>query len=108
MGAEQQRPVGLELGLKAYAGGQWARVEAIVLGDSLLRQVVEGDTVVSAPGPGPFAQGYIALEAKGARVDVRKVELLNLEGCTDPEALTYKAYVVKLDSIACFYAAPRS
>jgi hypothetical protein len=107
MGRDQQRPVGLELGLTAYSGGQWARVEAIVLGDSVLHQVVEGDTVVSAPGPKPFAQGYIALEAKGARVDVRKVELLNLEGCPDPDALTYKPYSVKPDSLACFYAAPR-
>jgi len=78
-----------------------------VLGDSLLKQVVEGDTVVSTPGPRPFAQGYIALEAKGARVDVRKVDLLNLEGCTDPQALTYKRYFVKPDSTTCFYAAPR-
>jgi len=107
MGPNQQRPVGLELRLKAYAGGQWARVEAIVLGDSLLKQVVESDTVVTTPGPKPFAQGHIALEAKGARVDIRKVELLNLEGCTDPEALNYQRYFVKPDSMACFYAAPR-
>lgn len=107
MGPDQKRPVGLELGLKSYAGGQWARVEAIVLGDSLLKQVVEGDTVESTGGPKPFGHGFIALEAKGARVDVRKVELLNLEGCTDPEALTYKRYFVKPDSTTCFYAAPR-
>lgn len=108
---------------KTFEGDQWVRVEALVLGDSLIKHVVNGDTVLSYTRPHmgsgaanntspgvlregkPMARGYIAIQAETAPIDFRKVELLNLEGCTDPEALTYKRYYVKADTTACFYAA---
>jgi hypothetical protein len=108
---------------KTFEGDQWVRVEALVLGDSVIKHVVNGDTVLTYGKPQmgggaannvmpgvlregqPLTRGFIALQAETAPIDFRKVELLNLEGCTDPEALTYKRYYVKADTTACFYAA---
>jgi hypothetical protein len=95
---------------KTFDGDQWVRVEALVLGDSVIKHMANGDTVLSYAKPQrddgrPLTRGYIALQAETAPVEFRKVELLNLEGCTDPEALTYKRYLVKADSTACYYAA---
>jgi hypothetical protein len=109
---------------RTYNGDQWVRVEALVLGDSVIKHIVDGDTVLTyykprmggggannlAPGVmqegRPLKRGYIALQAETAPIDFRKVELLNLVGCTDPEALTYKRYYVKSDTTVCFFAAP--
>jgi len=104
---------------RTYDGDQWVRVEAMVLGDSLIKHIVNGDTVLvySKPqmgggmannvNPGvlvegrPLAAGYIALQAETAPIDFRKVELLNLAGCTDPKARNYKSYYVKSNPAAC-------
>ena len=104
---------------KTYDGEQWVRVEVLVHGDELVRHVVEGQTVleyskpqigggqVAPVDPGvkidgtPMVSGYISLQAETAPVDFRKVELLNLEGCTDPRASTFKAYIVKSNPAMC-------
>jgi hypothetical protein len=104
---------------KTYDGDQWVRVEVVVHGDDLVRHVVDGATVLeySKPQIGggnvapvdpavkidgtPLASGYIALQAETAPADFRKVELLNLEGCTDPKAANYKTYVVKSNPALC-------
>lgn len=104
-----------------YRGEQWVRAEVIVLGDSLVTHVVEGDTVLhyTAPQVGggnvegfvpeakadgqPLAEGYIALQSESHPVDFRKVELLNLRGCTDPAAANYKSYYVAAAPGACTY-----
>lgn len=104
-----------------YHGDQWVRVEARVLGDSLVQHVVEGDTVLSytAPQVGGgnvsnhdpalaqegrlLSEGYIALQAETAPIDFRKVEVLVLKGCMDPQAVNYKAYNVESDPDACRY-----
>ena len=56
-------------------------------------------------GPGedgaPMTAGYISLQAETAPIDFRKVELLNLEGCTDPKAANYKSYLVKSNPAMC-------
>jgi hypothetical protein len=106
---------------KTYDGDQWVRVEAMVLGDSVIKHIVEGDTVLvydkpqegggsannMKPGvmqPGKLiSSGYITLQAETAPIDFRKVELLNLEGCTDPKASNYKTYFVKSDNTQCRY-----
>jgi hypothetical protein len=49
----------------------------------------------------PLDGGYIALQAETAPIDFRKVELLNLEGCTDPGASNYKSYLVKSNPAMC-------
>jgi hypothetical protein len=104
---------------KTYDGDQWVRVEVEVHGDESVRHIVEGDTVLeySKPQIGggnvapvdpkvkvdgtPLTGGYIALQAETAPIDFRKVELLNLEGCTDPKASNYKSYVVKSNPAMC-------
>jgi hypothetical protein len=104
---------------KTYHGDQWVRVEAVVHGDSLVRHIVEGETVLeySKPqiGGGNVAnydpaekqdgklltEGYISLQAESHPVEFRKVELLNLVGCTDPNASNYKSYFVKSDNSQC-------
>jgi hypothetical protein len=102
-----------------FDGDQWVRVEVLVHGDELVRHIVNGQTVLeySKPQIGggqvspvdpavkvdgtPMTGGYISLQAETAPVDFRKVELLNLEGCTDPRAATYKSYVVKSNPSMC-------
>ena len=51
----------------------------------------------------PLKSGHIALQAETAPTDFRKVELLNLEGCTDPKARNYKTYFVKSNASMCRY-----
>jgi hypothetical protein len=104
---------------KTYDGDQWVRVEVEVRGDELVRHIVEGVTVLeySKPQMGggqaspvdpkvkvdgtPMDRGYISIQAETAPIDFRKIELLNLEGCTDPKASNYKSYIVKANPKAC-------
>jgi hypothetical protein len=104
---------------KTYDGDQWVRVEVLVHGDELIRHMIDGQTVLeySKPQIGggnasptdpavkvdgtPLTGGYIALQAETAPTDFRKVELLNLEGCTDPKARNFKTYFVKSNASMC-------
>src|SRR5687768_8430479 len=106
---------------KTYDGDQWVRVEALVLGDSIIKHIVNGDTVLvyrkpemgggsaNDMRPGvkvdgtPISAGYIALQAETAPIDFRKVELLDLAGCTDPKAKNYRPYYVKATPALCRY-----
>ena len=49
----------------------------------------------------PITRGSISLQAETAEIDFRKVEILNLEGCMDPRAKSYKPYFIKHDAAAC-------
>ncbi|WP_338870160.1 DUF1080 domain-containing protein [Spirosoma sp. SC4-14] len=51
----------------------------------------------------PLSTGYIALQAESHPIDFKTVEVLNLEGCTDPKALNYKSYYVKSKNTTCRY-----
>jgi hypothetical protein len=82
---------------KTYSKDQWVKCELIVLGDSLITHIVEGDTVLqySKPSIGggvvsgedpkikvdgtPLKTGYIALQSEGQPVDFRNIKILNLE-----------------------------
>jgi hypothetical protein len=106
---------------KTYDGDQWVRVEAIVHGDELIQHVVEGKVVIeySKPQIGggqasptdpavkvdgtPLSGGYISIQAETAPIDFRKIELVNLEGCSDPKAANYKSYIVKSNPSMCKY-----
>ena len=84
---------------KTYDGDQWVRAEAIVLGDSLITHIINGDTVLqySQPQIGGgvverydpaikqdgklLSEGFIALQSEGQPIDFRKVEIRNLEKC---------------------------
>ena len=50
-----------------------------------------------------LTEGYISLQSESHPVEFRKVELLNLKGCTDPKAMNYKSYYVKSDNSLCQY-----
>jgi len=106
---------------KTYRGDQWVRVEAEVLGDKEIRHIVEGRTVLSYQKPqigggqvtnyDPavkkdgtlLTEGFIALQSESHPVEFRKVELLNLVGCTDPKASNYKKYYVESHNSQCRY-----
>jgi len=81
---------------KTYRGDQWVRVEVVVLGDSLIRHIVNGDTVMEYTKPQigggnvsgfdpavkrdgtPLTAGYIALQSESHPIDFRKVEVRKL------------------------------
>lgn len=117
---------------KTYDGDQWVSMTVVVLGDSIIKHIVEGDTVLTYTktevGGGfiggkndwksghvdnasywesrqntPLKEGYIALQAESHPIDFRKIELLNLEGCMDRKAKNYKDYYVKSDNKKCKY-----
>lgn len=106
---------------KTYNGDQWVRVEAEVLGETRITHKVEGEPVLTYEKPqigggavnnfDPnvkkdgtlLSEGYISLQSESHPVEFRKVELLNLAGCTDTKAANYKSYFVKSDNSKCRY-----
>jgi Domain of Unknown Function (DUF1080) len=82
---------------KTYPPEQWVKGELIVLGDSLITHIVNGDTVlrytkttigggvVNGHNPAlkidgkPLTSGFIALQSEGQPVDFRNIEILNLK-----------------------------
>lgn len=82
---------------KTYDRNEWVRAELIVLGDSLIKHIINGDTVLqySKPTMGggvvsgydktlwqpgkPLKEGYIALQSEGQPIDFRNVEIRNLK-----------------------------
>lgn len=81
---------------KTYDGDQWVKAELIVLGDSLVTHIIEGDTVLQYAKPqigGDVANGYdpkikidgkllhsgyIALQSEGQPVDFRNIIIKDL------------------------------
>ncbi len=106
---------------KTYHGDQWVKVEALVLGDSLIRHIVEGEPVLEYTKPtigGRYVnghdsslviegkavkEGYISIQAETHPIDFRSIRLLNLCGCMDKKARNYKSYFVKADNSLCIY-----
>ena len=104
-----------------YEGDQWVSAELIVLGDSMIYHLINGDTVLqySKPQIGGgvvnrydpvykqdgrlLSSGFIALQSEGQPVDFKDIWLLNLEGCMDPNALNYKDYFIKSNPLDCKY-----
>ena len=89
---------------QTYDGDQWVRVEVLVLGASIIKHIVNGDTVLvyarprmgggmaNNAQPGVLQEGkllssgYITIQAETAPIDFRKIELLDLQGCADVDA----------------------
>ena len=89
---------------KTYDGEVWVRSEVLVLGASHIRHYVEGEPVLeyvmpqfggrNVSGHDPqdkpdgelMEGGYISLQSESHPIQFRKVELLNLEGCMDPDS----------------------
>lgn len=87
----------LESSSKTYSVDEWIRAELIVLGDSLITHIINGDTVLQYSKPTmakgvvmqydsvewqvgmPLKSGYIALQSEGQPIDFRKVEIRNLK-----------------------------
>ncbi|WP_439555131.1 3-keto-disaccharide hydrolase [Dyadobacter sp.] len=117
---------------KTYNGDQWVTAEAIVLGDSIVYHLIEGDTVLVFTNPRvgggyvskshtfkdgkvgnenewikkdgtKLGSGYIALQAESHPIDFRNIELLNLKGCMNPKATNYKSYYVEPDEKSCTF-----
>jgi hypothetical protein len=79
---------------KTYNGDQWVSVELVVLGDSIIHHIVNGDTVMTythprigpdmkpegftVPDGTPLKEGYIALQAESHGVQFRRIEILEL------------------------------
>lgn len=98
---------------ETYHGDQWVRVDVLVLGDSIVSHIVEGDTVLTYENPqlevanlkdiDPNAkvvgqlltEGYIALQSESHPIEFRKVDLFDLKKYRkDPNQL--KAVLDKL------------
>ena len=87
----------IESNSKTYEGEQWVKAEIIVLGDSLITHIINGDTVLqySKPQIGggvvtgfepatkqdgkPLRSGYIALQSEGQEIDFRNIKLRKLK-----------------------------
>ncbi|GGC20749.1 hypothetical protein GCM10011386_10820 [Parapedobacter defluvii] len=81
---------------KTYHGDQWVTAEFLVLTDSVVHHILEGDTVLTYYKPQigggsvsnydpavkvdgkPLKSGYISLQSESHPIDFRKVELLDL------------------------------
>ena len=117
---------------KTYLKNEWVSGIAEVYGDSLIRHIINDDTVLTYTkamigegfvGPQnnwgwanimdsmiwvnkantPLSEGHIALQAESQPVDFRRIEILNLVGCMDPKAKNYKSYYIKADNSKCQY-----
>ena len=117
---------------KTYLKNEWINAEAEVYGDSLIRHIINGDTVLTYTnamiGEGfvsktsswtwagitdsliwinkantPLKEGHIALQAESQPIDFRRIEILDLVGCTDPKAKNYKTYYIRSDNSRCKY-----
>lgn len=110
---------------KTYDGDGWVKAQIIVLGDSLITHMVEGDTVLTYHHPKigeenwaqgkedaytkvwrskngtALKEGYIALQAESHPIDFRQVELLNLKGCMNKACANYKPYYVVAGKCNC-------
>lgn len=99
---------------KTYHGDRWVKAEIQVYGDSLIRHIMEGDTVFTYQKPEigevywktgkadayskiwkaqdgvPLKTGYIALQAESHAIDFRNLRLLNLKTQTPPKPRTAK------------------
>ncbi len=82
---------------ETYRGDQWVRAEVMVLGDSVIKHIINKDTILSYEKPqigggnvldfDPMVKadgqllstGYISLQSESHPVEFRKVEILNLE-----------------------------
>jgi len=104
---------------KTFPGDQWVRMEVEVHGSDTVEHRVNGETVLRYEKPqigGGVVSGFdpavkqdgrlleegsISLQSESHPIQFRKVELLNLVGCTDPKAKNYRPYFVKADPAAC-------
>lgn len=103
-----------------YHGEQWVTAEAVVLGDSIIHHILNGDTVISYSRPTiggwcpdldtvafvrgtPLKEGLISIQAESHPTDFKYIKVLDLCGCMDQKAKNYKSYYIKPDKSKCVY-----
>lgn len=82
---------------KTFHGDQWVQNDFLVLGDSIIHHILEGDTVLSYQKPQigggnvdhydpavkidgtPLTSGYISLQSESHPIQFRKVDIIDLE-----------------------------
>ncbi len=107
---------------KTFDGDQWVTAEVEVHGDGVIRHYVNGEKVLEYEMPqigGGNVNNYdpqvkrdgvllrggsISLQSESHPVEFRKVELLNLAGCMDPQATNYRPWYIKAENHLCQYA----
>lgn len=73
---------------KTYHGDQWVTADFLVLGDSIVHHILEGDTVLTYQQPQTddgklISGGYISLQSESHPIDFRKVEIFDLSPYKD-------------------------
>ncbi|EAR00975.1 DUF1080 domain-containing protein [Maribacter sp. HTCC2170] len=103
-----------------YPREKWVNIEAVVLGDSIVHQIVEGDTVRTFTKPiigghlaglnkelfkdgTPMTEGYISIQGESHDTEFKNIEILDLCGCKDEKATNYKSYYTKHNQENCEY-----
>jgi len=102
-----------------FRGDDWVRVEIEVRGSEEVVHRVNGERVLTygqlEVGGGAvsnfdpavkrdgtqLAEGYIAIQGESHPTQFRRIELLNLSGCMNPESDNYRPYFVHRDDAAC-------
>lgn len=102
-----------------FYGDQWVTIEVVVLGGEKLAHYVNGESVIEYENPTlgggvvsghrpemkpegePLTSGFIALQSESHPIEFRRVSLLNLKGCTTPDAKNFKTYFVAADPDSC-------
>jgi hypothetical protein len=111
----------IESSSATFDGDQWVTVEALVLGSEKIVHYVNGEAVMEyanitygggvvsghrpemKPDGEPLDSGYISLQAESHPIQFRRVALLNLKGCMNPDATNYKSYFVESDPDSCTF-----
>jgi len=104
---------------KTYYGEQWVKAELIVLNDSLITHIINGEQVLQYAKPQigggvvkgynpklkedgkPLKEGFIALQSEGQPIDFKNIKIRSLRGCMNPEASNFKEYYVVSDIESC-------
>lgn len=102
-----------------YRGDAWVRVEVEVHGGERVTHRLDGQTVLEYEmlqiGGGsvnnfdpavkkdgaPLTRGYIAIQGESHPTEFRKIELLNLSGCMNPQSPSYRSYFIDRDDSRC-------
>jgi hypothetical protein len=102
-----------------FDGDQWVMAEILVLGGSRVVHYIDSEPVIEYEGittgggavsghtpdlqvPGAaLRSGYISLQSESHPVQFRRVDLLNLKGCMDPDNPAFRSYFLEPDLEAC-------
>lgn len=102
-----------------FADEQWVTNDVLVLGSDRMEHYINGEKVieytdmtkgggsVSGHDPAllvngePLGGGYISLQSESHPVQFRRVSVLNLKGCMNPDSDAFRDYFVESDPDAC-------